>query len=73
MLSPAMKSALTTVRDFAHGKPVPSYMPFANQQATFDALERRGLVYYCSVDGGSQYNGYALTLKGHAAIRNGTD
>jgi hypothetical protein len=47
------------------------YMPFADQQRTFDALERRGLAVYRRVEDGHRYNGYSLTDAGRAALEQG--
>lgn len=67
-LSEPMRQGLWLVRMWA--KTGGTYMPYASQSRTFEALERRGLVTFRSVDEGSPYNGYALTDEGRAATGN---
>lgn len=63
-LSTSMRGALRVARAFGRGR-VQTYMPWANEQRTYDALERRGLIRYRSVDEpGIDYNGYEITEAG---------
>ena len=61
----AQKRALHSVATWSeHG----TYMPMDAQMRTFEACERKGLVEWRSVEGGSTYNGYALTEAGIAIL-----
>lgn len=63
-ISIAQLQALQTIRRWrvAGG----TYMPFASQQRTFSACERKGLIIYRKVgEPGITYNGYQLTELGN--------
>lgn len=64
-VSDAMKAALGLIRDWSRSG---TYMPRASAERTFEALQRRGLVEWRSVDNGSARNGYALTEAGRAIL-----
>jgi hypothetical protein len=62
-LSDAQTSALGLINywgeyDAKHGCYI--YMPYASDQRTFTALERKGYVEYVRVDDGFRINGYRL-------------
>lgn len=65
-LTEAQKSALQTVQMWAVNG---TYMPYANQAATFEACVRKGVLIYRRVDDGYTHNGYELTELGRSALK----
>lgn len=69
-ISTPQAKALRTVKQHAKGEDgCRTYMPYRDQMATFQALERKGLVQYRRIEEPEvRYSGYQLTEAGERFV-----